>query len=162
MKIFLILIFLIRLLDWHIEFEKRKGVKKQLIEDLMQIVRHPKKWQNFSHLRRWEKINRTDSYWQTIKVCVGSMRHRGIETFCLLRYWNILNPKLIKILNYIQSLSILFMLNWFKYFDQKLSKNFSVPSDQNISTEKMFQYPYAIYYWYHLILCNIFQIILSF
>ena len=34
---------LIRLLDWHIEFEKRKGVKKQLIEDLMQIVRHPKK-----------------------------------------------------------------------------------------------------------------------
>ena len=33
---------LIRLLAWHIKFEKRKGVKKQLIEYLMQVVQHPK------------------------------------------------------------------------------------------------------------------------
>ena len=36
-------ITLIRLLAWHIKFEKRKGLKKQLIEDLMQIVQHPKR-----------------------------------------------------------------------------------------------------------------------
>ena len=34
-------------------------------------------------LRNWEKLN--SSY----KMCVGSMQMRGIEAFCLLRYWNI-------------------------------------------------------------------------
>ena len=38
-------IIVIRLLACHIKFEKRKGLKKQLLEDLMRIVRHLK--------RRW-------------------------------------------------------------------------------------------------------------
>ena len=41
----------------------------------------------FLHVRRWEKINRINVYWGVVKVCVGSIRLGGIETFCLLKYW---------------------------------------------------------------------------
>ena len=41
----------------------------------------------------------------------------GIETFCLLRYWNILSPEFINILNYINSICKFFILNCFKYFE---------------------------------------------
>ena len=37
----------IRLLAWHIKFEKRKALKKELNEELIPIVWHPKKWRNF-------------------------------------------------------------------------------------------------------------------
>ena len=75
-------------------------------------------------------------------MCVGNIQYWRIETFCFIRYWNILSSKSLKILNYIKSLCIIFMLNWFKYFDKKpnlLSKNISIPSGkicpkgQNIS-----------------------------
>ena len=74
-----------------------------------------------------------------------SIQYKGIETFCLLiyilvwGYWNILSPKFIRFLNYIKSLCIIFMLNWFIFFIQKsgnfLLKNVSIPSDQNMSRQ---------------------------
>ena len=36
----------------------------------------------FLYVRR-EKRNRTDFYWEVVKVCVGNIWHEGIETFCL-------------------------------------------------------------------------------
>ena len=37
----------IRLLAWHIKFEKRKYLKKELNEDLIPIAWHPRRWWNF-------------------------------------------------------------------------------------------------------------------
>ena len=37
----MILIILIRLLDWHIKFEKRKELEKKIREDLMPIAWRP-------------------------------------------------------------------------------------------------------------------------
>ena len=34
----------VRLLAWHIEFEKRKAFKKELNEELMLISWHPRRW----------------------------------------------------------------------------------------------------------------------
>ena len=39
-------IILIRLLAWHIKFEKRKALKKELNKELMPIVWHTKRWWN--------------------------------------------------------------------------------------------------------------------
>ena len=103
------------------------------------------------HVRRWEKRNRTNFFWGIVKVFVGSVRHGDIETFCLLRYWYILSPKFINILNYIKSLCIIFALNWFKYFDQKnqtifVQKCFNILRPKYIRGGKMFQYLYVVYY----------------
>ena len=60
---------------------------------------------------------------------VSSTQYEGIETFFPLKhilvweYWNILN--------YIKSLCIIFMLNWFEHFDQKIETKFSVPKRFN-------------------------------
>ena len=59
-------------------------------------------------------------------MSVGRIKMGSIETFCLLRYWNIDKPKFIKILNHN------FMLNWFKWFDKKIRHFFLL---------KVFQYP---------------------
>ena len=85
----------------------------------------------FLHVRKYEKRNKTKFYWGVVKVCVGGIWHGCIERFCLL------SPEFIYILNYIKSLYIIFMLNWFKYFDQKKSDNiypkmFQLHSDQNM------------------------------
>ena len=40
-------IILIRLLAWHIKFEKRKEPKKKTSEELMPVVWHPNRWWNF-------------------------------------------------------------------------------------------------------------------
>ena len=37
-------IILIRLLAWHIKFDKRKALKKELNEGLIPIACHPKRW----------------------------------------------------------------------------------------------------------------------
>ena len=37
-------IILIRLLAWHIKFEKCKALKKKIIKELMPIAWHPKRW----------------------------------------------------------------------------------------------------------------------
>ena len=37
---------LIRLLSWHIKFEKGKALKKIITEELMPIVWHPNRWWN--------------------------------------------------------------------------------------------------------------------
>ena len=37
----------IRLLAWHIKFEKRKALKKELNDELMPIVWYPERWWNF-------------------------------------------------------------------------------------------------------------------
>ena len=36
-------IFFIRILAWHIKFEKRKALKKRISEKLMPVAWHPKK-----------------------------------------------------------------------------------------------------------------------
>ena len=60
----------------------------------------------------------------------SSIRYGDIETFFPLehilvwKYWKILNLKSIKILNYIKPLCIIFILNWFKHFDQKTQITF--------------------------------------
>ena len=38
---------MVRLLAWHIKFEKRKALNKKICEELMPIAWHPKRWQNF-------------------------------------------------------------------------------------------------------------------
>ena len=35
------------LLAWHIKFEKRKALKKELNEELMLVAWHPRRWWNF-------------------------------------------------------------------------------------------------------------------
>ena len=48
MKMILILfVSLIRLLPWHIKFEKRKTLKKKINEELMPIAWHPERWWHF-------------------------------------------------------------------------------------------------------------------
>ena len=37
----------VRLLAWHINFEKRKVLNKKISEELMLIAWHPKRWWNF-------------------------------------------------------------------------------------------------------------------
>ena len=37
----------IRLLAWHIKFDKRKAFKKELNEELIRITWHPRRWWNF-------------------------------------------------------------------------------------------------------------------
>ena len=37
-------IILMRFLAWHIEFRKRKELKKELSEELMPVARHPDRW----------------------------------------------------------------------------------------------------------------------
>ena len=74
--------------------------------------------------KKKKKKNRSNFYWRVVKVCVGSIQYRDIGTFCFLRSWNIFNSKFLKILNYIKSLCMIFMLNRFKYFDQKFRKFF--------------------------------------
>ena len=38
----------VRLLVWHIKFEKRKALKKDMNEKLMLIAWHSRRWWNFS------------------------------------------------------------------------------------------------------------------
>ena len=40
-------IILIRLLAWHVKFEKRKKRKKKISEELMPIAWYPERWWNF-------------------------------------------------------------------------------------------------------------------
>ena len=47
----------------------------------------------------------------------------GIETFCLFGYWNILSLKNLKILSYIKSISIIFILSLFKYLEYFVPRN---------------------------------------
>ena len=44
---FLIYKNIIRYLAWHIKFEKKVKHLKNTSEELMPIVRHPKRWRNF-------------------------------------------------------------------------------------------------------------------
>ena len=41
------IIIIIRLLAWHIKFEKTQALKKIISEELMPIAWHPKRWWNF-------------------------------------------------------------------------------------------------------------------
>ena len=74
-------------------------------------------------VRRWEKRKRSNVHWRVVKVCVGSIQYEGIETFCPLgtnfdlRVLKHFEPKFINNLNYVKSSWIIFMLNWFRYFD---------------------------------------------
>ena len=103
----------------------------------MHIAWHPKRWWNFCMSEDEKKRKRTNFYWGVVKACVSIIRHWGIKTYCLLRHQIILSPKFIKILSYIKFLCIIFILNWFEYFDQKirefLSKKVSIPPDQYMS-----------------------------
>ena len=40
-------IFLVRLLAWHLKFEKRNALKKMISEELISIAWHPKRWWYF-------------------------------------------------------------------------------------------------------------------
>ena len=55
-------IILIRLLAWHIKFEKHKALKKELNEELMEIAQHPKRRWNFCMSEVEKKRNRTNFY----------------------------------------------------------------------------------------------------
>ena len=88
----------------------------------------------FLHVKRREKRNRTDFYQGIVKVCVGGIQYGATETFCLLKYFNILGSRFAKILKYSKCLSIIFMLNWFKHFDPK-------KRTVNFLSKKIFQYP---------------------
>ena len=41
------IVILIRLLAWHIKFEKCNGIKKKISEELVPIARYTKRWWNF-------------------------------------------------------------------------------------------------------------------
>ena len=77
---------LMTFLTWNTKFEKLKGLKKQLNEKLMSIVWHPKRLWNLLYVTRLKKIKWNQFLLKFVKVCVGSIQHRGIETFCLLKY----------------------------------------------------------------------------
>ena len=38
---------IVRVLGWHIKFEKCKALTKKISEELMPIAWHPKRWRNF-------------------------------------------------------------------------------------------------------------------
>ena len=106
-------IILIRLLAWHIKLEKRE---KDLNEELMPAAWHSNKWLDWCVSEDDKKII-NPMFIEELQMCVsvvcniGVLKNFvfwGIETFCLLRYWNILSPKFIAILNYIKSLCIIF------------------------------------------------------
>ena len=40
-------IILLRLLIWHIKFEKCKALKKKINEEIMSLACHPKRWRKF-------------------------------------------------------------------------------------------------------------------
>ena len=69
---------LIRLLVWHTKFEKRKALKKELNEELMEIVWHSKRCWNFS-MSEDKKKNRTNFYWVMLLVCI---KFESIKIFC--------------------------------------------------------------------------------
>ena len=48
-------IILIRLLAWHIKFEKRKELKKKISEELMPTAWHPNGWWNWCMLKDKKK-----------------------------------------------------------------------------------------------------------
>ena len=48
-------IILIRLLAWHIKFEKRKEFEKKISEELIPTAWHPKRWWNFCMSRDQKK-----------------------------------------------------------------------------------------------------------
>ena len=97
----------------------------------------------------------------------SSIRYGDIETFFPLehilvwRYWKILNLKSIKILNYIKPLCIIFILNWFKHFDQKnqttFFKNVSIPLYFIIPAHTHFYNPSIkteLFLFSHLLTCK--------
>ena len=104
-------------------------------------------------IKIWERRNGSNVYWSVVKVCVGSIQLVGIETFYFLRYWNILSSKFIKILNYIKSLCIIFMLNWFKHLIKNqiifCLKNCQYFRRKYVPGDKMFQYPLTVYHYTH-------------
>ena len=65
-------IIFIRLLVWHIKFEKHKPFKKQLNEELMPV--------ELGHVRRWEKRNRSNFYWRFIK-CASVVYNCGVSKY---------------------------------------------------------------------------------
>lgn len=83
----------------------------------------------------------------------SSGKTNALQWYKIWEHWNILNQSFIKILNYNKSLCIILMLNWFKYFAQKLhnflSKNVSILQTKYLPKSKMFQYCHIAYYFYH-------------
>ena len=65
-------IILIRLLLWHIKFEKRKPLKKELNEELMPV--------GLGRARGWEKRNRSNVYWRFIK-CASVVYNWGVSKY---------------------------------------------------------------------------------
>ena len=72
---------MIRLSAWHIKFEKRKALWKELNEQLMLIAWHPRRCWIFCMSEDKEKKNRTNFYWVMLLVHQCSVEFRSIETF---------------------------------------------------------------------------------
>ena len=111
----------------------------------------------FLHVKRREKRNRTDFYQGIVKVCVAGIQYGATETFCLLKYFNILGSRFAKILKYSKCLSIIFMLNWFKHFDPQKKQSIFYPKKcfntlrpKYVPRSRMFQYSRISYYWHRL------------
>ena len=85
---------------------------------------------------------------------MGVLKHLPPDSYFGLVVLKHFGPKFIKILKYIKTLCIFFMLNYFKYFekfwskklDKKIHMQFSVPKYFNTPRSKMSQYPHIVYY----------------
>ena len=110
------------------------------------------------HTRRWEKINRSNGYWRVIKVCVSSMQHFISFSYYNISYFILQHTIASWGIELYFELYQVFMLHFFKYFDQKnqaifIQKCFNTLRPKYDSSGKicslggkMFQYPHVVYY----------------
>ena len=82
MKMILILLFISGFLLGVLNLKNAKRFKKRISEELMPIAWHPKRWRDLC-MPEDKKKEIELIFLRSVKVCVGSIRYRGIETF-----WN--------------------------------------------------------------------------
>ena len=82
MKMILILLFISGFLLGVLNLKNAKCFKKRISEELMPIAWHPKRWRDLC-MPEDKKKEIELIFLRSVKVCVGSIQYRGIETF-----WN--------------------------------------------------------------------------
>ena len=76
--------FFVRLLAWHIKFEKCKHLKKKISEELMPIAWHPERWWNFC-MSEDEKKEIEPNFTEWLNKCasvvsnIEVLKHFGTE-----------------------------------------------------------------------------------
>ena len=71
----------VRLLAWHSNCKKHKGLKKKISEKLMPVAWHHERWWDFCMTENEKKRNRTNFYRAMLLVLVSNIKYRSIETF---------------------------------------------------------------------------------